>query len=234
VVKALAPHHRLRITDVKPARAEFRAKYAAHEFAELDVTKPDQVMRAAEGMDAVINLAVVRSHRVLAFQVNTLGCYHIMQAAVKHGIRRVINTGPHFTVAGPNYEDFDFAINPDVPPHPGTELYPITKSLGEEVCRVFTEEHDVYVLDLLFYILRDAGAVEPGGCSIPFVVSWTDAAESFRLALDVALDELPSRCELFFIHGDLPQDKFESNKARRILGFRPKDDVAGFWLRQDF
>jgi nucleoside-diphosphate-sugar epimerase len=231
VVEALAPHHHLRITDVKPAPAEFRARHADHEFAELDVIRPDQVVQAAEGMDAVINFAVVRHHRRLAFGVNALGCYHVMQAAVKHGIRRVINTGPHFTVAGPSYEDFDFAISPDVPPHPGTGLYPITKSLGQEVCRVFTEKHDVYVVDLLFYILRDAAEVKPGACRIPFVVSWSDAAEAFRLALDVELDNLPSRCEVFFIHGDLPQDKFLGNKAKRILGFHPKDDVAAFWQK---
>lgn len=231
VVEALAPQHHLRITDVKPAPAEIRTRYAEHEFAELDVTRPDRVLRAAEGMDAIINFAVVRRDRSLAFHVNTLGCYHVLQAAVRHGIRRVINTGPHFTIAGPTYEDFDFAINPDVPPHPGTGLYPISKSLGQEICRSFTRQHDVYVVDLLFYLLRDAADVKPGACRIPFVVSWADAAEAFRLALEVELEKLPSRCEVFFIHGDLPQDKFRVGKAKRILSFHPQDDVAGFWRR---
>jgi hypothetical protein len=120
-----------------------------------------------------------------------------------------------------------------VPPHPGTGLYPISKSLGQEVCRVFAENHDVYVVDLLFYILRDASEVKPGACRIPFVVSWSDAAEAFRLALDVDLEKLPSRCEVFFIHGDLPQDKFLVDKAERILGFIPTDEVAAFWHRSD-
>jgi hypothetical protein len=190
-------------------------------------------MSAAEGMDAIINFAVIRHDRSLAFNVNTLGCYHIMRAAVQHKIRRVINTGPHFTVAGPTYEDFDFAINPDVPPHPGTGLYPISKSLGQEICQAFTEEHDVHVVDLLFYILQDASRVQPGACRIPFVVSWADAAEAFRLALAIELENLPSRCEVFFIHGELPQEKFVIDKAKRILGFTPKDDVATFWRRPD-
>ena len=190
-------------------------------------------MSAAEEMDAIVNFAVVRHDRSLAFNVNTLGCYNIMTAAVRHGIRRVINTGPHFTVAGPTYEDFDFAINPDVPPHPGTGLYPISKSLGQEVCLAFTKDHDIHVIDLLFYILRDASRVQPGECRVPFVVSWTDAAEAFRLALEVELDKLSSRCEVFFIHGDVPQGKFRVDKAKRILGFTPKDNVAAFWRRPD-
>jgi nucleoside-diphosphate-sugar epimerase len=233
VVDVLAPDHHLRITDVQPAPEELRARHADHEFFDLDVTQRNQVLKAAEGMDAIINLAVVRQHRELAFQVNTLGCYHVMQAAVQHGIRRVINTGPHFTVAGPTYEDFDFAINPDVPPHPGTGLYPLTKSLGQEICRAFTREHEIYVLDLLFYILRETDQIRSGAMRVPFVVSWSDAARAFQLALQVPPHRLASRCEVFFILGDLPQQKFLNDKAARILGFRPQDDVAAFWDRDE-
>ena len=67
-----------------------------------------------------------------------------MTAAVRHGIRRVINTGPHFTIAGPSYEAFDNDLGPDIPPQPGTNLYGLTKSLGLEMCRVFTDNHDVF------------------------------------------------------------------------------------------
>jgi nucleoside-diphosphate-sugar epimerase len=76
---------------------------------------------------------------------------NIMQAAVRHHIQRIINTGPHFTIAGPSYERFDHAISPDLPPHPGTGLYPLTKSLGQEICRAFTLTHDIYVQEYLFY-----------------------------------------------------------------------------------
>ena len=137
VVKAIAPYHRLRITDVVPPSAEIREQYKEHEFLTVDVTSADEVLRAAAGMDAIVNLSVSRRDRLLAFHVNTLGCWHMMLAAVKHGIRRVINTGPHFTVAGPTYEALDFGITPDVPPHPGTGLYPLSKSLGQEICRLF-------------------------------------------------------------------------------------------------
>ena len=46
-----------------------------------------------------------------------------MRAAVEHGIPRVINTGPHFTVQGAPYEAWDYNIGPDVPPKPSTNLY---------------------------------------------------------------------------------------------------------------
>ncbi len=229
VVKLLAPQHQLRITDIHPAPEQIRQAFPDQEYFDLDITDLDQVLRAAEGMDAIINLAVVRRDPRLAFLVNAQGCYHVMQAAVQHGIRRVINTGPHFTVAGPSYEGLDFEISPDGPPQSGTGLYALTKSLGHEVCRAFTRCHEIYVQDLLFYSLRDLSQLVPEARGVPFVVSWRDAAEAFRLSLEIDLQRLPSRFETFFILGDLPQAKFSNEKAKRILGFQPQDDVSVLW-----
>jgi hypothetical protein len=103
--------------------------------------------------------------------------------------------------------------------------------MGQEICRAFTRQHDIYVQDLLFYSLRDGEQLRPEARGVPFVVSWPDAAEAFRLSLEVELDRLPSRCEVFFILGDVPQAKFSNEKAKRILGFQPQDDVAVLWRR---
>ena len=231
VVRALAGEHHLRLTDIQPPPPDVREAFKDHEFRDVDVTDPDQVASAAEGMDAIVNFAVVRRHPALAFHVNTLGCFHVMQAAVALGIRRVINTGPHFTVAGPRYQRWDHGIGPDVPPHPGTGLYPITKSLGQEICRSFTEVHDVHVLEFLFYSLRDKEQLRAGAGGAPFVVSWTDAGEAFRSGLQIDLARLPSKCEVFFIFADVPQAVFLNDKAKRVLGFAPRDDVSLLWRK---
>ena len=74
VVKALAPRHRLRITDIRPPSPATKREFADHEFRNVDVAEPDQVADAAQGMDAIVNLSVVRNHPVQAFRVNVLGC----------------------------------------------------------------------------------------------------------------------------------------------------------------
>lgn len=229
VVRALAPHHQLRITDIVPPPDEVKKEFAEHEFRDVDITNDKQVLEAARGNDAIINLAVVRRERRLAFAVNTVGCQHVVQAAVACGIRRVINTGPHFTVAGPSYEEIDFAITPDVPPHPGVGLYPLTKSLGLEICRAAARRHDIHVQTYLFYSLREPEELKPGRGGVPFVTSWRDCGAAFRLGLDVPLEQLPSRAEVFFIAGDCPQGQFSNEKAKRLLGFQPKDRVAVLW-----
>ena len=234
VAKALAPAHQLLLSDIRQPSANL-----GHEFRIVDVTSLDQVMRASEGMDAIVNCSVVRVGEGPAFAVNTGGCWNMMTAAVRHGIRRVLNTGPHFTVTGPSYEGLDFGMDGDVPPQSSTILYALTKSLGHEVCRVFAEHHDIHVLNFLFYNFRDlrgAGEgsfnrVRPGSNPVPFVVSGADAGEAIRLGLVIDKAKLPSKCEVFLILADMPHGKFRNDKAKRILGFSPKDDISALWKK---
>jgi hypothetical protein len=228
VVKALEPHHELRVTDIRPPATRSR-----HEFLHVDITSLEQVRKAAQGMDAIIKLSVLRSDRKLAFDVNTRGCYNMMLVAVEHGIRRVINTGPHLVVSGPPYDRFDFGITPDSPPQPGTHLYGLSKSLGQEICRVFTQHHDIYVQDYLFYSFRDAATLKRGTDATPFSISWGDAGEAFRLGLEIDFARLPSRCEIFFVFADMPHGKYVNDKARQVLGLRFRDDLSVLWKKPD-
>lgn len=84
-------------------------------------------------------------------------------------------------------------------------------------------------LEFLFYSLVDPAEVKRGSGGVPFTISWSDAAAALRLGLEVDQGRLPSRCEVFFIHGDNPQGKFSSEKAHRLLGFAPKANVNGLW-----
>jgi len=218
VVKALEGHVDMRLTDLEPFET-------THEMMVVDVADPDAVMRAAEGVDAIINLSVLRPHRKIAFDVNTLGNYNVMRAAVKHGIRRVINTGPHFTVQGAPYENWDYGIGPEVPPKPSTNLYALSKGLGQEVCRIFSEQYDIHVLCYLFYIFCNPEDVNPHGRDWPFLVTWRDAGAAFLPGLQIPLETLPSKCEVFNVFANRPHLKFSNEKARRILGWEPKDDL---------
>jgi hypothetical protein len=224
VVKALESKHELRITDIKPPAVKSR-----HEFLTVDISSLQQVRDAARGMDAILNLSVLRNDRKLAFDVNTRGCYNMMVAAVENNIRRVINTGPHLVVSGPPSERYDFGIGPDNPPQPGTHLYGLSKSLGQEICRVFAMSHDLYVQEYLFFSLLDMDKLTPGADATPFSISWQDAGEVFRVGLDIELTKLPSRCEIFFVFADMPHRKFINEKIVRVLGFRPKDDLSILW-----
>jgi nucleoside-diphosphate-sugar epimerase len=224
VIKALEGEHELRLSDVNDLEG------SPHEYRKIDVADLDAVVDAAEGMDAIINLSVLRDHRKIAFDVSMRGCYNVMTAAVTHGVRRVVNTGPHFTLAGATYERFDYDIGPDIPAQPGTNLYALTKSLGHEICRVFTRNHDVYVMGLFFYNFRPEES-QLGQDLTPYSVTWEDTGRAFASALSVDLETLPSRWESFFVFADLPHHKFSNEKVKRLLGWRPTSDLREFWTK---
>ncbi|HVG98424.1 MAG TPA: hypothetical protein VNK05_16065, partial [Chloroflexota bacterium] len=111
---------------------------------------------------------------------------------------------------------------------PGTSLYGHSKFLGEEAMRVFAEYYDLEVPALLFSIFADPETAQRrGGGVFPMTVSWEDAGHAVRRALEVAT--LPSPFETFHILADLPHGKYSNAKARRLLGWQPRDTLARLW-----
>tara|TARA_B100000029_G_scaffold487970_1_gene544006 strand:- start:2 stop:763 length:762 start_codon:yes stop_codon:yes gene_type:complete len=233
VSKALS-HHEIIETDLEKISTN-------RNFQKIDISNTKEVLKISEGVDAIINLSVLRADRKLAFDVNTLGNYNMMLAAETHKITRIINTGPHFQIAGPTYEDFDFELNPDMPPQPGVNLYALSKSLGQEICYQFTRKNKfIYLQTLLFYIFYDENYIraaeknpQPLGTDpAPFSVTWTDAANAIKLALEINLNKLPSRSENYFINSNLPHNKFSNKKAKNILGWKPTKNFEELWNRK--
>ena len=231
-IQALEGRHDLRVTDINDAPPGFE-----HEYVMLDAADLDGVVDAAEGMDVIVNLSVLRHDCKLAFDVSTRGNYNMMVAARKHGIGRVINTGPHFQTVGPQYEEWDFGLNPDVPPQPGTRLYALTKALGQEITRVFAERHGIQVLTLHYYNMMHSDSLATiEGDTVPlhddltpFSVAWPDAGDAIRCAVEAPSSRLYSNFESFFVFADLPHGKFRNDKIRRVLGWCPRYQLEARW-----
>jgi len=224
VVGALEDHCDLRITDVVPIDTP-------HESAQVDVGDLEQVRRAAEGTDVIVNCSVQRQDRVGAFNVNTLGTYNAMRAAVELGHERFVNTGPHYTVVGPRYTRYDFDLPESVPLHSGTQLYALTKSAGQEICRLFTVHHPIQVLTLLYVKFAAPVPKREGEGLNAFAVTFADGGRAVRCALEADLAAMPSRNEIFYILDDLPNGQYSNEKARRLLGFEPQDSLERYWRR---
>jgi nucleoside-diphosphate-sugar epimerase len=179
-------------------------------------------------MEAIVNCTVVRDHPVRAFDVNVRGAYNVMQAAVRQGIKRIVHTGPQ---VAHSYRD-DFNISSDALPRPGLGLYPLTKYVAMELCRVFAEAHHLEVVCLLFSSFIDPTADHrPGGQdTYSFLASWADTGQAFHRAL--VAENLPSPFEVFNIISNLPHGKYSLTKARHLLGYEPQDDLVWLWTRR--
>jgi nucleoside-diphosphate-sugar epimerase len=242
--RVLERDHVLRLSDHRPL-AEIatlppqsegaplpEAPNAPHEEVRVDVTHGGAVRHIAQNMDAIVNCTVIRNDPVEAFRVNTLGALNVMQAAVEAGIRRVVHTGPVLTLAPhpAGYND-DRAVESTAPPRPGDSLYFVSKLLGQEICRVFAEHHEIACPTLLF-----SGFVDPetarrrGDIPGPFTISWNDAGRAIAAA--VTLEHLPEPFPVMHILADAPHDRFTNSAARSILGWTPLDRLDDLWWRQ--
>lgn len=245
VAHALKDTYTLRLTDLRDvqeivAENKPQSKFAPlpqvpkapHEWMCVDVGNYDQVRAAAEGMDALINVSVLRHELDPAFKVNTIGAYNVMKAAVDCGIKRIIHTGPRHTrlgFEGDYWPDFD--IPDEAPLHPGSDLYALTKLLGGEMVRVFAEAHQLEVLCFLFTSFRagNGGDAADGSGVHPLTIAWEDTGDPFRLGLQV--DSLPSCYEVFDMTVGLPHGKFGTSKAQRLLGWQPKYNFERLYQR---
>ena len=243
--QVLAPSYQLRLTDVRPiadiAAAGVPQSPGAplpqllpppHEEMQTDITDPAQVLRASQGMDAIINCTVVRHDLEQAFRVNCLGVYNVMRAAVANGIRRVVHTGPlQVSSEWPSGYAWDFDVPDESPGRSGGWLYGHSKLLGQELVRLFAETYDLEAPALYFSIFVNPLTARPRSGGVhAMTVTWEDAAHAMRRALEIPT--LPSPFEIFHILTNLPHGKYSSSKAQRLLGWRPRDDLHHLWARR--
>jgi nucleoside-diphosphate-sugar epimerase len=221
-IEQIKGRHTLRLTDLQPLESE------EHETMQVDVTDPQQVMDAAEGIDAIMNCTVMRPHPVLAWDVNMRGAYNAMKAAAHHGIKKVIHTGPiAMWGQSPGSYIYDFGVDESCPPRCGTSLYFMTKYLGLETCRIFADRYDIQVIAFHYNGFGPRRGFTGG--TIPFNAHPDDVGQAFRLGLEA--ENLPSNFELFHISSHYVQGQFPTRKAEELLGFVQKHDFSSFYKR---
>jgi nucleoside-diphosphate-sugar epimerase len=204
-----------------------------HEWVEVDITDYDQVERAMTGCDAVINLSVNRTEPSQAFRVNAVGVYNIMKAAVKLRPQRIVQTGV-IMVWGYGHEGdlrYDVRVPEDMPLHPGSQLYALSKQLGLEIATIFSMQHKLDVLTMVFHRLRPHDALDnrDDNVVIPYSTAWDDLGDALMCALRAPT--MPRPNEVFHICARMPMGKYAPDKAERLLGWRPKHNFERFYTR---
>lgn len=221
-IDAVGREHRLRLTDVRPLKSD------VHETRTVDVSDPRQVEEAARGMDAIIECTVVRNDRKLSWDVNVRGCYNALRAAVKHGIRRYIHTGPQTILGSPSGSgNYDFGIDERAPRRPGTGIYSLSKYLAHEMLAVFAHRYDIQIIAFYYMGFSPMESHAPG--ATPFRTHPEDAGEAFRVALEV--QGLPSRFEFFHIAGEMPNEQYPVAKAKQLLGLQPRHNYEHLYRK---
>ena len=118
-------------------------------FKRGDLTRREDVIAATAGMDAVCHLGAVGDvylafeRPYLAADLNARGTAHVMEGALKNGLRKVVYASTWEVYGHPQYEPID-EQHPTRPDHP----YSITKLAGEQLALAYQRLRRVPVVAL--------------------------------------------------------------------------------------
>ena len=107
----------------------------------LDIGKPELIVKRADGCEAIVHLAAAKNADAAAImQTNLQGTWNVLCAGAEVRTRKIIFTSSINALGifqGEGVPEY-LPLDDDHPCHPRSS-YAISKKLGEEMCRHFTE-----------------------------------------------------------------------------------------------
>lgn len=220
VLPELQDRFAIRVYDIKPPQDE------RFEFVRGDVTDFDALRQAAEGMDLLLYMAMGQGsdngiHNIIAaYEVNAKGLHLALEAAVQAGIKRAVYTSSLSVhdgrdLLGGHYD------SETVPPEPRS-VYGLTKWMGEEVCRFVHRVHGLPILALRLFLPVSQEQWHAKHDPSKPIEPRTSAPDLAR-AIEAALLHDHKSFELIHITGDTSGRAFRHLKAKRLLGWEPRE-----------
>jgi len=197
-------------------------------FIEGDITRHDDVRRAVEGQDAVVQLAaLVRGRREQPLErfvdVMVKGTWFVADAAAEAGVRRLVNVSSIVAIGPPR--PVDRPLHEDEAPNPGGAdlYYQLAKWLGEEIGRAYGRARGLSVIHLRPGVIAGDG-VNPGP-ALPesphrHWFSYVDPRDVAQ-AVEGAFRAPDLRQSSYFVVADHPQAAYDVGAAKRDLGYVP-------------
>jgi len=176
-----------------------RAPSAAVEFVQLDTLDLDCVREALRGVDAVIHLAAIdfdfQAPAEDYIRVNTLGTWHVLQAANELGIQRAVVCS---SISACGLSEANAAFPPEQLPvdesHPRYVIQPysVSKVVIEEMAASFVRRGEMAVLCLRPMMVLTEPNIDPTVARAQdeetrwlfYYVTPQDCARAFRCALE--------------------------------------------------
>jgi hypothetical protein len=227
IAAALAGKYALRLTS--PAaialgeEAGGSSQSVPHEFIQSPLDDGPSTAVAVRGVDAIVHVAEPPPGAGDLEQIDfrTRGTYNLLLAAAQEGVRRAIYLSSLELMTA--YAE-DFLVTEDWRPKPGSEPGPMSRYLGEYVCREFAREGKLDVI-----VLRLGRVVDPvavgGGPFDPLWVAFSDVVQAVALALErprVSTMAALGQWHVFHIEHDSPRARFPVDKAKKLLGYQPR------------
>lgn len=216
VLPFLKQRHTLRVFDLRPP-ADATLEYVAG-----DVGDPGALARAAEGMEALIYMAMGSQAGWEAIEgvitnldVNIKGVYLALWAAHEAGISHAVYASSMSVYSSL----MDRYFHDENHPPDATVFYGFSKRLGEEVCQNACRQWGMSVNALRLCIPQsEAKWLEQTKPGVPTVATAEGDVSRVFLA---ALERRFGGFEAFMVSGDYEQKLMNMSKAKRLLDWEP-------------
>lgn len=222
VVPVLARTHEVRVLDVHPPGTPV----SNVDYHTGDLRDVDLVASLASEVDSMVFMAKgptdgwgTPETAYQHFDVSVSGLYLAIRGAVEGGVRHVVYTSSMSVYRYPDTEIFQY---PDESvPADAVDFYGLAKRLGEQVCRAATAEHgvDAVCLRLCFPMPDEEWPKNERPRQRAISTSGRDTAA----AIDAALHRRGHGFDVYAISGDGTGRMMSLAKARRELGWAPRD-----------
>lgn len=206
----------LRLADIagqQPARD-------GEEIVTADITDPDALAAAMQGIDCVVHLAGIpdedRWERIR--RMNIEGCYNVFEAARLAGVKRVIFASSNHAVG---FHRRDRMIDDRVAPRPDSR-YGVSKVFGEALGRLYADKYGLSVACLRI------GSFRPDDRpTVPrHLFTWISHRDMVQLA-GRAIDHPDYHFVVVYGVSNNARNRWDNANAR-MLGYRPEDDAERF------
>ena len=212
---ALSGEHRIRLTDRVGVETKF-------EFVRSDLGHDAGTNLLVRGMDAIIHpaqlppalLAESTQPENLELDFQTRCTYNLLKAASDEKVPHAIyaSTLHLFDTCGE-----DWTVTESWRPRPTTDVFILSRHLGEFTCREFAREGRINLTCLRLGTLVAAA----DAANQPFDATWLEMNDAIR-AFECSLEAVPAGWAIYHIQSEFPNSRFSIHKAKGALKFNPQ------------
>lgn len=179
-----------------------------------DLRDFDAMTRAAEGCDGIIHLGGISDEADFhdLAEVNIVGCYHVLEAARRAGIHRVVFASSN-RVTG--MYPAETMVDPSMPVRPDG-FYGVSKVAGEALCRLYADKFQLVTVTVRI------GSYEELPIGQRDLRTWLSPDDALR-AFDAAMASDQPGAVFYAVSANT--ERWWSLHEGEQLGYRPADDA---------
>lgn len=207
----LEQHAVLVATDIRPINSS-----SPHEsVAAVDLADLEALVDLFAGADGVVHLGGIADEADFhdLTEANILGTYHVLEAARRAGVRRVVYASSNRLTG--SYAAGDL-VAPNMPPRPDG-FYGVSKVAGEALCRLYADKFGMSTISLRI------GSYEEQPSSAREQRTWLSPADAIR-AFVAAMTTTEHTAVFYAVSANT--DGWWDLQAGEAVGFFPQDDAA--------